>query len=143
VSCCDIHESQVDLHVSRSFLQRTFGLFLEYLSRLICPLWTGGLSDIKLEGILSPHLVWVRLFIVSSSFQGCGKWDSRNQAFIWEVVCFSAFGRHTAVIFRGIVVDSLEHSLNSSIHPPFVGFVTLGIRCEQIFQAVGNRVDFL
>jgi len=28
VSCCDVHESQIDLHVASSVLQRAFGLYV-------------------------------------------------------------------------------------------------------------------
>jgi hypothetical protein len=43
----------------------------------------------------------------------------------------------------GLVVYGFEQSLNSSIHPPFMVFITKKMVCELIFQAVSNCVGFL
>jgi len=44
--------------------------------------------------------------------------------------------------FRGIFVYSLEQGLHSSPRPPFMVFVTQVMRCDQVSQAISNRVVF-
>jgi hypothetical protein len=43
----------------------------------------------------------------------------------------------------GAVLYGVEQSLNSSIHPPFMVFVTQIMWCELNFQGVGNCFGFL
>jgi hypothetical protein len=44
---------------------------------------------------------------------------------------------------QGLVVFGFEQSLNSSLNPPFMVFVTQVKVCELIFQTVSNCVGFL
>jgi hypothetical protein len=44
---------------------------------------------------------------------------------------------------QAVVIYGFEQSLNSSLHMPFMGFVTQLMFCELIFQAVSNGVGFL
>jgi hypothetical protein len=48
------------------------------------------------------------------------------------------------VLFFGeFAVYGFEQRLNSSLHPPFMVFITQIMVCELIFQAVNNCVGFL
>jgi hypothetical protein len=46
------------------------------------------------------------------------------------------------VFFQGVVVYSFQQSLDSSLHPPFIVFVTQVMWCELVFQAVRNCIGF-
>jgi hypothetical protein len=44
--------------------------------------------------------------------------------------------------FREAVLLDLKQSLDSSLQPPFMVFVTQVMWCELIFEKVSNRVEF-
>jgi hypothetical protein len=111
--------------------------------------------------------------ITFASFQDVGKWDSRRQWLNKCVKCtngllerylrrsfgmpsipqpfpnfkeFINFCKSQGQILwggGGLVVYGFEQSLNSSLQPPSMVFITQVMGCELIFQAVNNCLGFL
>jgi hypothetical protein len=105
--------------------------------------------------------------MIFASFQDFGKWDSRRQ---WLNKCVKCTNgrlgsclRHSFGMpsipqdflnfkelinickSRGLILSGAcwLRLLNSSLHPPFIVFVTQIMVCELIFQAVSNYAGFL
>lgn len=79
MSCCDVHESQIDLDVASSDLQRAADLCGEEPSRMVGPSWTGDLLDVGYVVPWDPCLVLARLLpLLLSKTVGNGTAESNN-----------------------------------------------------------------